>query len=181
MSLFPLGFNIRKFLSDINVFGVAHLNRYEMKFGIPRSGRVFDSILENTLNNRLETVTLPAAGIGSNPVKLQGIDREMPYGRLYEGDLRMVFLETSDFKIRDAFLAWQSRVVDPVNYTVGYYEDYICPDLEIVVSNQKNEKVHEVVINDVFPKNVNAIELSGGSEELVKTEVELSFRRWTTR
>ena len=78
------GFGISKFVSEIVRSGVAYNHRYEMIYGATRSGQlIFDRGTQEKLNSRLESVSLPGSVIGSSPVKLQGIDREMPYGRIY--------------------------------------------------------------------------------------------------
>lgn len=175
------GFNINKFLSGISRSGIAHANRYEISFGSIGGSLAFDQATQTLMNERLESVSVPGSGIGSNAVKLQGIDREMPYGRLYEGDITVSFLEDSKFTIRNAFIDWQKKVIDETNYTLGFYEDYICSDMFVsVVSNTRQQQIiHKVRVYDIFPKSVDGFELSGASEELVKTQIQLSYRRWT--
>tara|TARA_Y100001938_G_C7970838_1_gene369255 strand:- start:212 stop:766 length:555 start_codon:yes stop_codon:yes gene_type:complete len=182
MSMFG-GFAVGKFVSEIVKSGVAYNHRYEMIYGATRSGElIFDRETQEKLNSRLESVSLPGSVIGSNPVKLQGIDREMPYGRLYEGDLKVIYLEDRDFNIRKSFEAWQRRIVDETTYHVGFYDDYVCDSVDISMSPlNKDEEVYKVRIFGLFPKTISAIELSGaGGDSVIKTEIDLSFRRWTS-
>ena len=175
------GFNINKFLSEIGKSGVAYPHRYEMLFGSTREGiQLFDRGTSEKLNARLESVSLPGSAIGSAAVKLQGIDREMPYGRLYEGDLTMVFLEDRTFNVRKTFEAWQKLVIDDETFHCGYYDEYVCDHLDITMSDLKEKEVYKVRIFDLFPKSVNAVNLSAAGDTLVKTEVAISFRRWVS-
>lgn len=179
MSMF--GFNVNKFISEIGKSGVAYSHRYEILFGSTRQGtQLFDRGTSEKLNARLESVALPGSGIGSSAVKLQGIDREMPYSRLYEGDLTMVFLEDSTFNIRKTFEAWQRLIIDEETFHCGYYDEYVCDHLDITLSDLKEKEVYKVRVFDLFPKSINAVELSSGGDALVKTEVVISFRRWTS-
>jgi hypothetical protein len=181
MSMF--GFNVNKFVSEIGKSGVAYPHRYEILFGSTRTGaQLFDRGTSEKLNARLESVSLPGSGIGSTPVKLQGIDREMPYGRMYEGDIKMVFLEDSTFNVRKAFEGWQRAIIDEETFQCGYYDEYTCNSLDITMTGLKNkEEVYKVRVFDLFPKTVNAVELSGGGgDALVKTDIDFSFRRWTS-
>jgi len=177
MSVF--GFSINRFIAEIAANGTARTNRYEILFGSTRSGGpLFNRAAQEKLNSRLESLSLPASTIGSNPVKLQSIDREMPYGRIYEGDITLTFLEDRDFRIRKIFESWQKRVIDDITYQCGYYDEYICEELDVAVLDETNKGTYNVKLFDLFPKSINAIELSGGDEGLVKTSVALSFRRW---
>lgn len=174
------GFNIGKFLSEIGKSGVAHNHRYEVEFSSSRSGVSLVSREEmEKMNNRLETISFPAANIGSKGQFLQGIEREMPYGRLYEGDIELTFLEDSTYEIRKVFTRWQNKIIDNQNFTCGYYNDYVCDVMTITTYTQTDKKAYSVSVYDVFAKNVNAIELSTSGDTLVKTVVSLSFRRWT--
>jgi len=179
MSMF--GFNINKFMSEIGKSGVAYPHRYEMLFGSTREGiQLFDRGTSEKLNARLESVSLPGSAIGSAAVKLQGIDREMPYGRVYEGDLTMVFLEDRTFNVRKTFEAWQRLVIDEETFHCGYYDEYVCDHLDITMSDLKEKEVYKVRVFDLFPKSVNAVNLSAVGDTLVKTEVVISFRRWVS-
>ena len=180
MSMF--GFNVNKFISELGKSGVAYPHRYEISFGATRTGtQLFDRGTSEKLNARLESVSLPGSAIGSNPIKLQGIDREMPYGRVYEGDLKMVFLEDSTFNVRKSFEGWQRAIIDEESFQCGYYDEYICESLDITMTNLKNKEVYKVRVFDLFPKTVNAVELSGaGGDALIKTDIDFSFRRWTS-
>lgn len=181
MSIFG-GFNINNFISDIQKSGVAYKSRYKLEFGAYKNGKQVYSLREQAdmINNRLEAVTFPASSIGSKGVNLQGIDREMPYGRLYEGDIKLTFLEDSNFSIRKFFTQWQKKIIDDRFFTCGYYDDYVCEQMLITAhSHNAEEKIkYSVIVFDVFPKVVNAIDMATGSEELVKTEIDMSYRSW---
>ena len=146
--------NVNKFVSEIGKSGVAYTHRYDILFGSLRDGsQLFDRNISEKINTRLESVLLPASGIASSPVKLQGIDREMPYGRIYEGDITLTFLEDSNFAIRRAFESWQSKVIDDTTYQCGFYDEYTCDSLDVTVSDLKNKEIYKVRIFDLFPTN----------------------------
>ena len=176
------GFNVNKFIAEITNSGVAHPYRYEVVFSPTRSGEVlFDRTIQEKLNTRLESISLPGSDIGSTAVKLQGIDREIPYGRIYEGDMKMVFIEDSDFTIRKTFESWQKKVIDDETYHLSYYDDCVCESMDVTMTNLQEEDVYSVRIFSLFPKTIGAIELSGaGGDSIVKTEIDLSYRRWVS-
>lgn len=173
------GFNINRFIAELGAGGVAHQHRYEVVFGNTRSGRIlFNRAGQEKLNVRLENVTLPGSVIGSTPINLQGIDREIPYGRIYDGDFKLVYLEDSKYSARKLFDDWQNRIIDDTTFQLNYYNDYVCDEVNIVMYTLDDRPAYEINLYDVFPKTINALELSGNSEEFVRTDVDLSFRRW---
>lgn len=176
------GFSIGKFIADIQKSGVAYKTKYQLEFGSYKNGnRVYSRSQAEKINSRLESVSFPAASIGSKGVNLQGIEREMPYGRIFEGDIKLTFLEDSKFTIRNFFGGWQNKIIDNTNFTCGYYNDYVCEQMIITAHsiNTSESAIYTVQVIDVFPKVINAIEMSTASDELVKTEIDMSFRRWT--
>ena len=240
------GFNIEKFISSIRKDGVAYPTRYEITFEAFKSGGiVFDRKISELLDTRLESVSFPSSTIGSRGQVHLGIEREMPYGRIYEGDIELSFIETSEYTIREAFTGWQSKIINPDNYTHGYYNDYVSnleirtywqqqrplkgdsfsidnpfstiPDQGVIDAQSGSDKegyippqkppwaqdplkrrgygldgvqdkfefevddpkpAYSVKLIDVFPKTINQIDLSAGEENLVKTKIVLSYRKW---
>lgn len=171
-------FSIKTFISEISAGGVARSDRYEIEFTSTKSGRrLFQRREIEKMNNRLESINLPGRGIGSSTVKLQTLDREIPYGNMYEGDIKMVFLEDKFFKIRKLFDTWQQLVISPVTYQISYYDNYTC-DMLIRVYDEEDFEKYAVKIFDVFPKKINEIQMETNGENFAKTEIELSFRRW---
>lgn len=194
------GFQVSNFVSNITKNGVAYPFRYEIEFGsLGTTGRMlFESDEDGfnahrdtmeTINSRLQAVSFPSVTIASKGHNLMGIEREMPYGRLYEGDITLSFLETHDYTIRKAFTEWQNKIVDPMTFQHGFYDEYTT--IMIVKTFPLSSKddmsfgfdlgtmpSYSVVVDKVFPKTIDVIELSAGAEELVKTQVILSYRSW---
>lgn len=182
MSIYPDGFNINNFIANLGRDGIAHANRYSISFsGTKQGGLGFSRENQERMNSRLESVSLPSETIGSNPVKLQGIDREIPYGRIYEGDVKLVFLDDKRLGIRSMFETWHNFIVDRNTFQLSYYDSYVV-DMYIFVNeitNRQNPDAgYAVKLFDVFPKTINSVELSASSEELIKTDIDMSFRKW---
>jgi len=176
---FPNSFNISSFISEIGKSSYVRSDRYEIFFTNTRNGeQVFTRQDQEKMNLRLESVSLPGSGIASEAVKLQAIDREMPYGVIYEGDITLEFFDDENLSIRGLFKKWQDRVVDQVTYQLNYYDSYIC-NMGINLFNEVGEEITcSYTVQDVFPKSINAIDLSTSGDTLVKTQVVLSYRKW---
>lgn len=182
MSMYPDGFNVSKFLATLAADGVAHANRYSIFFtGTKEGGLGFEREDQEKMNSRLESVSLPSETIGSNPVKLQGIDREIPYGRVYEGDVKLIFLDDKRLGVRSLFETWHDYIVDKDTFQLSYYDTYVV-DMYVFVNSLTNrqdpDSGYAIKLFDVFPKTINSIELTASSEELIKTDIDMSFRKW---
>ena len=180
------GFNIKDFIAEITKSGVAHPTRYSVIFESTPTGRIKLSRSEQEkINTRLESISFPEVSIGSKALNLAGLDREMPYGRIYNGDISMEFLEDERLSIRSMFERWQGQVIDEETLRVGYYNNYTC-NMRIILDNNTTDEArlqggaaYSVTVHDVWPKTIEAIELGAGKgDELVKTKIGLSFRMW---
>lgn len=178
--MYPNGFNINTFLGTLAKDGIAHANRYSIFFtGTREGGQGFSREDMQKINSRLESVMLPGQSIGSNPVKLQALDREIPYGRIYEGDVKIIMLDDSRLGIRSMFETWQDTMIDPITFQLSYYDSYVVDMYIFVNNNNENPDAgYGLKLFDVFPKTINSNELTASSEELIKTDVDLSFRKW---
>ena len=180
MSMYPNGFNINTFLGTLAKDGIAHASGYSIFFtGTREGGQGFSREDMQKINSRLESVMLPGQSIGSNPVKLQALDREIPYGRIYEGDVKIIMLDDSRLGIRSMFETWQDTMIDPITFQLSYYDSYVVDMYIFVNNNNENPDAgYGLKLFDVFPKTINSNELTASSEELIKTDVDLSFRKW---
>ena len=150
------------------------------------------------MNLRLTKTSFPQVSIGSKGLNLAGLDREMPYGRLYEGDIDMEFLDDKNLSIRSIFERWQGQVIDEETLRVGYYNNYTC-NLIINLESMKGvnagittvttvgltpqeesetSTTYTITVHDVWPKSIDTIELESGADGLITTKVGLSFRMW---
>lgn len=176
---YPNSFSVSSFISEIGKSSFARPDRYEVFFSNTKSGQVlFDRANQEKMNLRLESLSLPSSSVASSPLKLQSIDREMPYGMIYEGEIKMEFIEDESMSIRTLFKKWQERVIDQRTYQLNYYNDYIC-NLEIKLLDITDEKEkYSITVFDVFPKTIDAVDLQTSFDSFVKTTVNLSYRKW---
>jgi len=171
-------FNIAKFVSEIGQFGVARNDRYVIEFDATPSGSVlFNRAEVEKINSRLESISLPSRSIGSNTVKLQSIDREIPYGNIFEGDIKMSMLDDRKMNIRRMFDRWQRLTISDRHYQISYYDNYTC-NMVISLYDEEGNQTYAVKLFNIFPKSLSSIELETSGDNFIKTEVELSYRRW---
>jgi hypothetical protein len=82
------------------------------------------------------------------------------------------------------FTNWQDAIVgdhravnfaDGKSFNTGYYDEYVA-DMEIVKYDERGEKMFTVKVIEAYPRTVNAMPLSYGSDELLRVSVSFQYR-----
>lgn len=161
--------------------------RQNYKENVPLTN--FVSEKRNTLMMRCENIVLPAPALleeenirryGYGPVE------KIPYGVQF-GDVTMTWVVDKNSEIIDFFHQWMNTIVmhDSKNasvgpgttrpglsnyrpFEVGYKDSYTNPIVRIYVYNRQQETVTEYEMYDVFPMNIQAMNLSWTDENQVQ-------------
>jgi hypothetical protein len=143
----------------------------------------------NTLVMRCENIVLPTASLleeenirryGYGPVE------KVPYGVQFS-DVTMTWVVDKNSEIIDFFHQWMNTIVmhDSPNslmarnfarpglqdynpFEVGYKDSYANPIVRIYVYNKQNETTTEYEMYDVFPMNIQAMNLGWADENQVQ-------------
>ena len=149
----------------------------------------FVSEKRNTLMMRCENIVLPSPALleeenirryGYGPVE------KIPYGVQF-GDVTMTWVVDKNSEIIDFFHQWMNTIVmhDSKNaaigpgttrpglanyrpFEVGYKDSYANPIVRIYVYNRQQETVTEYEMYDVFPMNIQAMNLSWTDENQIQ-------------
>ena len=175
--------NISDFLARLQTSGLLRSNRYRIYF----SGTGFSQANTTTelsgiemnqlLSDACENVSFPGSIVASEAYRIHGPPRDIPYERLYEGDLEITFRLDGAGIIRRFFMNWQNTIVNPENNDIGYYDDYTC-DLTIDIINNKDEVMLSGKLYEVWPKDVRAFALSYESNDYLKQEIAFAYRKF---
>ena len=177
--------NISDFIARLGKSGILKSNRYRMYF----SGNGFSSAvtvsnidiglsgLNELLSDSCEEISFPGSSVASEAYRIHGPPRDIPYERLFEGDLTATFRMDGNGLIRRFFTNWQNLIVDPDSNELGYYDDYIC-DLTIDVINRKDEVIMTGKLYEVWPKQINEIALGYANEDYIKQQVAFAYRKF---
>lgn len=87
-----------------------------------------------------------------------GVRRKYAYDQDYQ-NLTLSFYVDQDYKIKQFFDQWKSIIV-PQNRNFGYPDDYTANSLNLYIINQEDESTYKYEYSRIFPKSINAIELS---------------------
>jgi len=131
------------------------------------------------ISMRCESVQLPgrnlATGTDSN---IYGPTRDVVEGVSYAETVSLSFQSSSGLDERKYFEKWQKSAYNDTTWNLGYYNDYI-GTVDIYLLDKQDEKRYGLRLREAYPKEINGIELSYGSNnEIIKTEIGMSFRYW---
>lgn len=190
-------FNINSFRSEIINNDVLPSHSYLVTFspfrlGFPENAPLTDFVTNkrNTLVMRCENVVLPTPSLleeenirryGYGPVE------KVPYGVQFS-DVAMTWLVDNKAEIIDFMHQWMNTIVmhDSPNanmkmtdggrkgleryspFDVGYKDGYANPIVRIYVYNRQNKTVTEYELFDVFPMNIQSMNLGWADENQVQ-------------
>ena len=158
--------------------GNAKANRFEAWINLPTALGVSRPV-QDDLNIRIESVSFPGKNIRTTSNdNIYGPAHEIAQGVTYGEELTVTFLLQNNHHQRLIFNSWQDLIVSPTTYNVSYYNDYISTML-IFQYDEADKKCAGVIVKEVFPKTVNAIELSNTTtNEFIRATVGFSFKEW---
>lgn len=198
-------FDINSFRSEIITNDVLPAHAFLVTFSPFRSGFSENTPLNNFVTNkrntlvmRCESVTIPTPTLlkeddirryGYGPVEKVG------YGVQF-GDISMTWIVDNKAEIIDFMHQWMNTIVshDSPNtnmaqsfdyrpglagyspFEVGYKDAYSNPIVRVYVYNRQNQTVTEYEMYDVFPQNIQTINMAWANEnEIQKLNVTFSY------
>lgn len=158
--------------------GNAKANRFEAWINLPTALGVSRPV-QDDLNIRIESVSFPGKNIRTTSNdNIYGPAHEIAQGVTYGEELTVTFLLQNNHHQRLIFNSWQDLIVSPTTYNVSYYNDYIST-MEIFQYDEADKRCAGITVKEVFPKTVNAIELSNTTtNEFIRATVGFSFKEW---
>jgi hypothetical protein len=157
--------------------GVARPNLFHVDFPKTPNGAINNN---DDMTLRVQSVTMPGKNITTTPNdNAYGPSYEMANGISYAEEIEVTFILDQDHKIREWFNDWQDKIVDPSNYDLSYYDQYI-GEMRIYQLDQNEQAASAVQVHEVYPKSVGPIAYSmeSGNSFLTVT-VNMAFRNWT--
>lgn len=168
---------INDFVSIVKRRGLARTNRYTISIPFP-SGPLWavDGESARVTNILCDTVQLPGVSISTVPQRIYGEEREMPYEKKFE-PVTTTFYVDSEMRVKYAFDLWMAQIVDPLNRSMGYYDNYR-RDIEIYVENVDGSRPMKVVLYEAYPRSAPSIQLDYASKDAMKLSVTWQYKYW---
>ena len=131
-----------------------------------------------------EAISLPTKGIASNPQKIYGPPREIPYGETFT-EAALSFILDDAFTLKRYFDTWQANIINPESGNVANYWNDITGS--ILISRLPNDSTnmvggsekYKVELREAYPSAVGEVALghTQGSE-ILKLSVTFKYRKW---
>ena len=156
--------------------GAARTNYFAVTFSGP-STITPDNAFVNAL---CESVSLPGRSISTFEHGTTRQATKRPYSFIND-DVTLTFIVTNDFYIKNLWDQWMRAVVDDRTGKIQYKSTY-AHDVTISVLDMNADQVYETKLENAYPINISAIELSNASEnELMKMTVTLTYDNYITK
>ncbi len=155
----------------INNVGLSRRNRYIVLIGN------IDGINTKFRDDILlfcEGAQLPSKSFASNPHRMFGETRQVPYEKLFN-ELNLSFYVDNDYKVKDFFEAWMGTVQNRGNRKFNYYDSYTTT-VEMIILDVADNPKYRVRFNEVYIKEVGDMDYNYGHRDIQKLPIKLVFR-----
>lgn len=163
-----MAFDATQFRSKME-FGGARPNLFEVKLSFPGEGGVADE--EFTFMCR--SAQLPGMNMGIAQVSYFGRSIKLQGDRMYE-DWNVRVYNDEDFKVRNAFEAWQNRMgmidwgTDAIENPAGDWQDMYVDITVTQMAKDGNTRLKQYTLHNAWPTNIGPIELDWASNDNVE-------------
>ena len=175
------GFNIAEFSSKINDRGTIQNNKFLIKISFP-------AILVNVYNEedlvfRASSIEIPGVSFENTTSFRYGVGPQQKTPRNPNfNDISISFIEDEQNRIWKFFSRWTNEIFNfdaDSKYVARYKSEYISPNFEIEIYNNKGLKVTSVILTEAFPSSLGNVGLSWSDKNsLMMVKVGFSFTDW---
>jgi len=170
-------FNLEKFLALAQTQSFARTNRFEVLITPPQG--LLNLYRGDNISIMVEQASFPLLNIATKGLKIFGPTYQRPVTSEYGGEgMSLSFHIDRDMRLKKFFEDWMHIIVNPVDFTVAYQEEYIT-DIYIRQLDEQNKVTHEVVVYEAFPRNMNLLELNNSaSNQTHRLNMLFAYRYW---
>lgn len=123
------------------------------------------------------TTDVPGTQLEEVMAPLHGV--QIPYAgrRMFTHSMNVTFMETSDWSTSEKFRRWM-EIARSWRQNSGSMSSGYWVTSQLVMYNDIPEVVRTIQINNLWPANVQEMQLDGGSSQLVQLSVEFRYTDW---
>lgn len=169
---------LNEFIAQVKNIGMARTNRYTVMLTPPNNewmveyGDLRDMLLF------CDQVQVPGVNLATVQNRTFGEFREVPYEKLY-GDIQLNFYVDTGMYVKGFFDAWMNSIQNPNTRTFSYYKSYTT-QMTIDIEDLNDETRYSVTAYECYPKTVSPIQLDYASKEVMKLQVTMQYKYWTS-
>lgn len=154
--------------------GLSRTNRYEVTIPFPNT----DASGSRLVSLFCEATNLPGMNIATSPQRIFGEIRQVPYERMFDPVNLSLYVD-GDMEVKAAFERWIHLIFNQTNRTINYYNNYV-RDVQIVVKDVEDKSAYTLTLKEAYPKAIQTIQLAAESKEVMKIQVQLEYKYWTS-
>jgi len=129
---------------------------------------------------RCSSVTAPGVSVATTPYRVYGPVRQMPYEIIYGGEVSVTYILSRDMQERAFFENWLNLIIDPKNYKINFYDNYIS-EMKIHILDRSDAIVYTSLVEEAYPKMIGDIAMGNDKEnEYITQEITFVFRKYTS-
>lgn len=122
---------------------------------------------------------LPGISFTTAQVRSFGEVKEVPYEKLYE-PVSLSFYVDADLTVKRLFDQWVNLIQDTTTRTYQWPSVYRTDTIDIFVYDVENNQRYKCTLHEVYPKAVAPITLDYSNKDLMKLQVQFTYKYCTT-
>ena len=151
--------SVSNLVENLRKFPLLRPNKYEVKIGFPSGNpsEMPDGLAAGDgagFNCWADSISLPGRSLATVERRTFGPQREMPYERLFSGDLDVTFVLQKGAYWRHKMEDWMDLVIDPTTNKLNPDRSTYLGTLQIDLLDEDNTPGYTIVAEEVFPKTI---------------------------
>lgn len=168
---------LKNFISLVKTEGLMRTSRYTVSIRVPKSMSYAPNMRKILLF--CSDITIPGVTMATNQIRIHGEVREAPNEKMFD-NANLSFYVDNNMEVKKFFDQWMESIQDPFSRNFNYYDDYTS-EIKIEVEDTKNRKRYEIEMNECYPKNVGQIQVGYDQKEVMKLQISMNYKYWTSR
>lgn len=165
--------SLESFIGEVRK-GMSRTNRYEVTIPFPNT----DNNGSRLVSLFCEATNLPGMNIATSPQRIFGEIRQVPYERMFD-PVNLSFYVDGNMEVKAAFERWIHLIFNQTDRSINYYVNYI-RDVQIAVKTVDDRTSYTIDLKEAYPKAIQTIQMSAESREVMKLQVQLEYKYWTS-
>ena len=166
---------LNDFVSSIQTQGLMGTNRFSIEFNVPPSLQNFTGDLQKVLLH-CDAINLPGMSYSTNPSRIYGEIREMPWERMFD-NININFYVDNSMDSKSIFDNWMNSIQDPVTRQFNYYKEYIT-DMTIYIFDKEDKEQYRVKLFECYPKAISPIQMDYSAKDVMMVAVSMNYKYW---
>lgn len=173
----PKNGTLKNFIALVKTEGLMRTSRYTVSIRVPKSMSYAPNMRKILLF--CSDITIPGVTMATNQIRIHGEVREAPNEKMFD-NANLSFYVDNNMEVKKFFDQWMESIQDPWSRNFNYYDDYTS-EIKIEVEDTKNRKRYEIEMNECYPKNVGQIQVGYDQKEVMKLQISMNYKYWTSR